>query len=87
MGKELLFTIMEGYTRAPGKQIREMAEGSSSLLVATRTLEDIKMEKRMAKVFILGLMVRFLKASGPTVRRMDKECGEEYMVTTILGPG
>ena len=52
------------FTRVNGKEIHDLAEGWSDIPMETDMKENFRMVNLMEKAFILGPMVKCMKASG-----------------------
>ena len=59
--------------------IREKERELKDILMETNMKAIFIKEKLMVKVFIIGLMEKFMMENGWTVSKKDMECGGEYL--------
>ena len=84
MGKELLFMILVEFMKDNGKMIRGMEEDLSFMLMETPIQENIKMAKPKVKVFINGVMVRYMMDNLRMALNREMDCGRVYKEILML---
>jgi len=84
MEKELLFMILVGFTKDNGKMTRGMEEDLSFILMETPIQENTKMAKPMVKVFINGVMGRYMMDNLKMVLNREMDYGRVYKEIRML---
>ena len=84
MEKELLFMILVGFTKDNGKMTRGMEEDLSFILMETPIQENTKMAKPMVKVFINGVMGRYMMDNLKMVLNREMDYGRVYKEIRLM---
>ena len=85
--KEYNFIITVEFMRVYGIMIRDMEEVTKSLQMEILIKENIVKEKLMEKVFLHGLMAKFMMVNGSKASKKDMEYGKEKTEILILVNG
>ena len=76
--------ILVEFTKDNGRAIRDMEEDLSFMLMETPIQDHIKMAKPMVKVFINGVMVRYMMDNLKMALNREMDCGRVYKEIHLL---